>query len=610
MATLTTSIISSEEFFYTAALYREGSIYPEIIPSGEEFFLPTIKTDREIDLYSIRSLYIQQEDFSSVFSEYPVTSSPITYSFLAPFEVNNLIAVNLISVFSELSPRGDLSLEISINGGDVVTFVSEPRSPFYFINEQTIGNLSTENGDIIITESGSPLNIVNPVTWNTGDSISISLISSQTSDYENLTVDVFEDVGIGTLTLGVDVYSNVNVPWEFQEYDDTYFSGEFFYTAGAPVSTFSIPSEEFTYAPDVVIEEYFATVDSFIDDFELYKPSVNKGPVFIEPLFIDVDSFDDITHVIETTIDVTTTVFNEPFVFQRTYIVQETDDPLLLKQLPSFGSTTLTDRIAPKLRYYFLEENEVLDGSQIEFTNANDIIQNYIRGDDSLSGETFYSAFYIHNTSDVTERKNIQLWLDGGTAFEVSNDTGKAVFEENQLFFSKERTNILNRFGIDTDTLRDQYEFVGSARSSVFDQVKVSVYIAEKNQFITPPDQFNISQLFFEDMVSKVKVPDLKKGEFVGVYLKFEIEFNASLNIPFDYSFLHLSYQNSEREQLEQYPGQTYFISGNEYVPQTLPSIRFEFITNYQRFLELIDSTTDELYDRYPPFFLDYRDYE
>jgi len=250
--------------------------------------------------------------------------------------------------------------------------------------------------------------------------------------------------------------------------------------------------------------------------------------------------------------------------------------------------------IASKFSFYNVPTTEVLQPNNLIVSES--ILPNLgrQRAEDAVFTSEVYSSFYVRNNSN-DEYAQIFFGINGGENIRVETDgfTGNIhevdVLNLNQVLFPP---NLLNEY-------KDQ-AFV---RTSLFNQATIEVSVAPKNTQLRPLEEENLQDINFVQGNERLQLPNLSPGDYVGVYLKVNTNFNVNLGLPVDYSFLHLSYSNLTRGEFLTVPGQVYNRSQNEYKPRLLPSLVIPFVTDYQRLLELINRTTEDLYALYPPFF-------
>lgn len=250
--------------------------------------------------------------------------------------------------------------------------------------------------------------------------------------------------------------------------------------------------------------------------------------------------------------------------------------------------------VASKFSFYNVPTTEILQPDNLVVSES--ILPNIgrQRAEDAVFTSEVYSSFYVRNNSN-DEYAQIFFGINGGENIRLETDGFTGNIHEvdalnlNQVLFPP---NLLNEY-------KDQ-AFV---RTSLFNQATIEVSIAPKNTQLRPLEEENLQDVNFVQGNERLQLPNLSPGDYVGVYLKINTNFNVNLGLPVDYAFLHLSYSNLTRGEFLTIPGQVYNRDQNEYKPRLLPSLVIPFVTDYQRLLELIERTTEDLYALYPPFF-------
>jgi len=254
---------------------------------------------------------------------------------------------------------------------------------------------------------------------------------------------------------------------------------------------------------------------------------------------------------------------------------------------------------------------------------------------------TFYKGIYLYNPSIAndsvsyeTERINIVFNITGGSTFTLgdlsSPDTTDSVNLNTTI--NPISTNVLFYEGsYYRRDLTDPFSLNGQNRTSANNNIKV---------FMSPELKKNIPLSYFEsDGRSQVQdlslkdyksssegltVPSLAPGEYLGIYLKFDVMFNIESS-PVDYAFFNLSYENNNIYNYINENGAIVSSEINNPFPsrETIPgrslknsfgkdffiqSFALKFNTNFVEFKNILQKNLDKMYDNYPPFFTDYRE--
>lgn len=256
------------------------------------------------------------------------------------------------------------------------------------------------------------------------------------------------------------------------------------------------------------------------------------------------------------------------------------------------GGPIQLDDIAPNLGYFPLKPAPAYTESMWSYKPTTEIVPNYIPVSEAVFSKTIYRGFYIQNTGEDT-KTNIHFWINGGESFQVKNSPSYIrTLHEAAPFLDTEDTE---------DSLYD-----GKSRTSLFGQVNVGVFIGPERELVefeSDGDSAGINLRFLEFTTSseKISIPDLGPGEYYGIYVKFTTKFVPSLGEPNDYCFLHASWLDpSGRRNV--YPGQPK--NNTSIILSGLPSVYVKFTTNFSKLNEYLRQDVQNLYDRYPPFFV------
>ncbi|MFA5626208.1 MAG: hypothetical protein WC965_01870 [Thiohalomonadaceae bacterium] len=272
--------------------------------------------------------------------------------------------------------------------------------------------------------------------------------------------------------------------------------------------------------------------------------------------------------------------------------------PLLLKAATVTGDMSPAD-ISSYQSYYSV--SSVPDPSLLRVAKVTAGGIPYIESKNALSSGVMYSAFYIVNNTSIPNlvRRNIYLSMSGGIGYRAvtsSVPNGITIYEGSQF------------------TTNDDILLGASSRTSLFDQVRISLLLSPSGELYPfNPDgssaYFDLRNRAFSPANSRLRVPDLAPGDYYGVYMKVETAFSPDDIKTKDYSFVNLSYINDygSYKTRESYPGQVETITGVK-TSSTLPSIYFEFYSEYQSMVTEISASVERLYSKYPPYFLHYED--
>lgn len=239
-----------------------------------------------------------------------------------------------------------------------------------------------------------------------------------------------------------------------------------------------------------------------------------------------------------------------------------------------------------------------------DFFFARGILNNHIDSSDALFSKVFYRGFYIKNES-VDRKANIRFWIDGGSSYRIRNSAiDKVAHESLHLLEAEEEL-----FGVKLlEEDRQRVILGGSGRTSLFDQVKVS-YLVSDVGILYPFDEdgvglgISLPQERFTIGNQATFLPDLEPRDYVGIYLKIEVQFRPDFPIHSDYVFFHLESFVPESQAYERYPGQLRSPEGR-FIALMMPSLSMRISTTPEKVGKYIDEGVVRLYDRYPPYFL------
>jgi len=222
---------------------------------------------------------------------------------------------------------------------------------------------------------------------------------------------------------------------------------------------------------------------------------------------------------------------------------------------------------------------------------------------------TYYKGIYLYNPSIENDfvshecvRSGINFAITGGSSF-VLDDPDDVYYEG----------------GIYENNLNLPNEKNGLNRTSANNNINIS---------ISPVSTINNPLRYFELDGSSasgggitnrnylpgnlgIQVPTLNPGDFLGVYLKFEVSFDIESK-PIDYCFFNLGYNNNVSTTDEFFPARDVIpgksvenLTNIDYYNQSF-ALRFD--TNLTNLRETIDEKVNLIYDNFPPFFSDFRD--
>jgi len=386
---------------------------------------------------------------------------------------------------------------------------------------------------------------------------------------------------------------------------------------GQAVTTSSIATNE-TFLTTTITPGTATVTATSIPSSEVFS-SVSIPTVFGYLDVTPVNSAESFSSLaIVPTVSVTTSIAGSQEHFFIASGTKQHNTPLRVRlPMSMYGGILTNDVAAPLLDYYTLPGGITITQGDFVVTKLQRISPSYIPSTAALFSGTFYSSFYISNDTQVagSSRKNIYLWINGGESFTVQNGaTPLTVFQEN--------TSVLDSLVAAGLTLTSNeytdFNFNGKNNSTMFGQVVIETLIGPSSKLVEfNPDGSSIGldlrRQTFQPSTHKLPIPELKQGEYVGVYLKINTIFNPNDRFPVDYAFVHLSsnfyypVSPSTPSIREVYPGQSQQSDGTR-LDQFLPSMTLMFITNYDKMLSAIDDHMDTLYSKYPPYFLYYKD--
>lgn len=282
--------------------------------------------------------------------------------------------------------------------------------------------------------------------------------------------------------------------------------------------------------------------------------------------------------------------------------------PLKFK-LPEQNGGDITEQDAfPGMVYYTSDSDVVLSsGFSSVFSNNFNVYSSslaprlikYIPSLDVFS-LVFYKGIYLYNPSVEDDnlsyesrRESIIFSATGGTSFIL--DSSNNIYFEGSYYSSD---------------VNEGLDLNGVNRTSLNDNVDLYVHVGVKNEtmpYFSLDGSYSggsVAGLNYSIANSGFNIPDLDPGDFVPIFLRFEIQFNLDSN-PVDYVFLNLSYNNTTNLDYfgsrETVPGITLASNtGDKYYNQSF-AIRFD--TNLANIKSLISGKVNLFYDNYPPFF-------
>lgn len=261
----------------------------------------------------------------------------------------------------------------------------------------------------------------------------------------------------------------------------------------------------------------------------------------------------------------------------RPFIRTQRDFPLLIKQAGANREPTMVD-VSPYQSY----------GAPRRIGLSSGIVSSYTPSDEAMFADTYFDGFYIYNDSHA-DASNVYLSITGGRSYE---DGTEIIYEGSQ--FTNDITYLLD----------------GKSRTSLYDQVRVSLLVSPTRELVKfnrdgSSPYFDLENQVFVPANQRVKIPDLSRGDFWGVYVRISTEFSPDVPHEEDYSFINLSYvKNNQRES---YPGSVKTLSGVD-TGYALPSVYFRFTTGYDSVIRQVNASVDRLYSMYPPYLLHYED--
>jgi hypothetical protein len=222
---------------------------------------------------------------------------------------------------------------------------------------------------------------------------------------------------------------------------------------------------------------------------------------------------------------------------------------------------------------------------------------------------TYYKGIYIYNPSIENDfisyecsRSGINFAITGGSSF-LLNDPSEDYYEG----------------GIYRENLNFPNEKNGLGRTSANGNINVSISpVSVKNKPLSyfelngsSESGFGISNRTYVPGNLGIPVPTLDPGDFLGIYLKFDISFDVNSK-PVDYCFFNLTYNNSVSSENQFFPARD-IIPGKS-IPNSTnlnyynQSFSLRFDTNLTGIREKINQKVEILYDNFPPFFSDFRE--
>lgn len=222
---------------------------------------------------------------------------------------------------------------------------------------------------------------------------------------------------------------------------------------------------------------------------------------------------------------------------------------------------------------------------------------------------TYYKGIYIYNPSIQNDavlhectRSGINFSITGGTSFVLNDPT--QVYYEGSIY--QQNLNFPN-------------EKNGLNRTSANDNINISISpVSEKNKslgyFEIDGSSFSGPGATNRDYITGnlgIAVPTLEPGDFLGIYLKFDVSFDINSK-PIDYCFFNLSYNNNVSPSDVFFPSRDVIpgksvtnLTNLDYYNQSF-ALRFD--TNLESLRKKINQKVEILYDNYPPFFSDFRE--
>lgn len=314
----------------------------------------------------------------------------------------------------------------------------------------------------------------------------------------------------------------------------------------------------------------FLPGDTIITTNKVFKPTLRLSDIIVLPTQISSSSKVSTRHVLST----------------------EKIEPLDVLLGEEKNNLITNNSIAFNLDFYDIPPQVTLN--DLIFTRANLPNVERQRAEDAVFPSEIYTSFYVQNNSN-DKYEQLFLTINGGENIRVETSEFQGNFHEadgynlNQTFLSQ--------------TQLDEYKNKSIVRTSLFNQINIELSVAPKNTSLESLDDQVFTNTNFISAKERTRLPNLNPEDYVGVYLKISTNFNVNLGIPTDFSFIHFNYFNATRNEHVSFPGQVYSSTQNTYLPRMLPSMALQFVTDYQRLLQLIERTTEDLYALYPPFF-------
>lgn len=292
--------------------------------------------------------------------------------------------------------------------------------------------------------------------------------------------------------------------------------------------------------------------------------------------------------------------------------------PLKFK-LPEQNGGVLTELDAfPGLVYYSTDSDVLLNDSFSSVFSDNfnifsvSIAPRLVRYVPSIRAfeATYYKGIYIYNPS--IENDNVQHeCVRSGITFSITGGSSFVLDDPNQVFYEGSFYQEDLNFPTDKN---------GLDRTSANRNINVSMSPARlKNE---PLRYFEIDGTSSSGGITGreylpgnlgLSVPQLDPGEYLGIYLKFDVSFDIDSK-PIDYCFFNITYNNlvSSTDAFfpsrETIPGRAISnLSNIDYYNQSF-ALRFE--TTLNSIKEKINQKIELIYDNFPPFFSDFREEE
>ena len=288
-------------------------------------------------------------------------------------------------------------------------------------------------------------------------------------------------------------------------------------------------------------------------------------------------------------------------------VIGEKMPPLRFKaaRTPLGGNITIDNLTALQDYIPIKSSADYSDISNLIYNTISSTMPAYIPAHAAAFAHTYYRGFYIRNDSPSDTRRNIDFWIDGGHTYTISNSLGKKVINEGFKPFKLEEA----AYGLDLTEEADELVLGGKDRTSLFGFLDIS-YLIRDELYEVYEDGIGVGiDLTVERFTkgnTKTRIPELKPGEYVGVYLEITTKFNPDFPVPVDYAFFHLDYSSVNTGFREKYPGQVK--KDNSTTGLLLPSIGLSVRTKFDGLGKRLADNLDALYSRYPPYFLHYEE--